>query len=202
EAFLREDAEFFSLGGGNTSDELLFPSYEPPAALTSPDLDSATEVESSIASEASSSVLSKEHLASLLGRSRAKSAKYKSRYGALANAFKDLRSENAKMATVMQQTQDKALRRISELREQASLSQKAKQHLEEELRGDMEEKEHIIKALETKVALLKSGSGATGGGSIEDEGSDLTGVTGPLVLIDMDEKPQHPAVNEKMGHLE
>merc|ERR1712198_815086 len=35
--------------------------------------------------------------------------------------------------------------------------QKAKRHLEEELRSDLEEKEHIIKALQTKVVLLKSG---------------------------------------------
>ena len=47
--------------------------------------------------------------------------------------------------------QDKALRRISELREQCQLEQNAKRHLEEELRSDMEEKEHIIKALQVSV---------------------------------------------------
>lgn len=60
---------------------------------------------------------------------------------------------------------DKALRRISELREQCQLEQKAKRHLEEELRSDLEEKEHIIKALQTKVVLLKS----SGGGQILEE---------------------------------
>lgn len=39
---------------------------------------------------------------------------------------------------------DKALRRISELKEQCQLEEKAKRHLEEELRSDMEEKEHVI----------------------------------------------------------
>merc|ERR1711976_998505 len=58
---------------------------------------------------------------------------------------------------VMQQTQDKALRRISELKEQCQLEQKAKRHLEEELRSDLEEKQHVIEALQTKVSLLKSG---------------------------------------------
>ena len=62
------------------------------------------------------------------------------------------------------QCQDKALRRISELREQCQLEQKAKGHLEEELRSDLEEKEHVIKALQTKVVLLKSG----GNNVIED----------------------------------
>ena len=62
------------------------------------------------------------------------------------------------------QCQDKALRRISELREQCQLEQKAKRHLEEELRSDLEEKEHVIKALQTKVVLLKSG----GNNVIED----------------------------------
>jgi len=40
------------------------------------------------------------------------------------------------------------LRRISELREQCQLEQSAKRHLEEELRSDIEEKEHIIKTLQ------------------------------------------------------
>ena len=51
--------------------------------------------------------------------------------------------------------QDKALRRISELKDQSGLEQQAKRHLEEELRSDIEEKEHIIEALKTKVTLLK-----------------------------------------------
>ena len=42
-------------------------------------------------------------------------------------------------------------RRISELREQSSLEQQAKQHLEEELRAELEEKQHIINTLKTKV---------------------------------------------------
>ena len=66
------------------------------------------------------------------------------------------------MNAIIIKFQDKALRRISELREQCQLEQKAKRHLEEELRSDMEEKEHIIKALQTKVTLLKSvGSAST-----------------------------------------
>ena len=43
------------------------------------------------------------------------------------------------------------------MKEQCQLEQKAKRHLEEELRSDLEEKQHVIEALQTKVTLLKSG---------------------------------------------
>lgn len=56
---------------------------------------------------------------------------------------------------MLSETQDKALRRISELREQCQLEQKAKAHLEEALRNDLEERDHIINTLNTKVSLLR-----------------------------------------------
>ena len=52
---------------------------------------------------------------------------------------------------MMQTTQDRALRRISELREQSNLEKQAKMHLEEELRAEIEEKQHVINTLNTKV---------------------------------------------------
>lgn len=45
---------------------------------------------------------------------------------------------------------------MSELKEQCSLEQQAKAHLEEELRSDLEEKDHKIAALLTKVQILES----------------------------------------------
>lgn len=48
-------------------------------------------------------------------------------------------------------SQDKALRRMSELKEQCQLEQRAKAHLEEALRNDLEEKDLVIAALHTKV---------------------------------------------------
>ena len=42
---------------------------------------------------------------------------------------------------------------MSELREQCALETQAKAHLEEELRSDMEEKDHMIAALQTKVGV-------------------------------------------------
>lgn len=51
------------------------------------------------------------------------------------------------------ETQDKALRRISELREQCSLEQQAKAHLESALRLEMDEMQCVIKTLTSKLSL-------------------------------------------------
>merc|ERR1712029_1176597 len=114
--------------------------------------------------------------------------KYKGRYTDLPKAFQDLERENGKIKGVMQQTQDKALRRISELREQCQLEQKAKRHLEEELRSELEEKDHIIKALQTKVVLLKSGgTNVIDDNSSETEKGTEDGATGNTAdLIDLE----------------
>jgi 1-pyrroline-5-carboxylate dehydrogenase len=53
------------------------------------------------------------------------------------------------------ESQDKALRRIAELKEQCQLEQKAKAHLEDALRNDLEERDHLINTLNTKIELLK-----------------------------------------------
>ena len=147
----------------------LFPIYESPQQVftfnASNDLDSTagSEWEEDASSQRLTSI-TKEQLFQMLQKSRARYHKYKGRYTDLAKAFQDLERENGKIKSVMQQTQDKALRRISELKEQCQLEQKAKRHLEEELRSDLEEKHHVIEALQTKVSLLKSG----GKGVIED----------------------------------
>ncbi len=63
----------------------------------------------------------------------------------------------------MTETQDKALRRIAELREQCNLEQKAKAHLEDVLRNEVEERDHLIETLKTKVcAHNEDFSGAPG----------------------------------------
>ena len=51
------------------------------------------------------------------------------------------------------ETQDKALRRISELREQCSLEQQAKAHLESALRLEMDELQCVVKTLKSKLEL-------------------------------------------------
>ena len=153
----------------NTEAANLFPIYESPQQVftfsANNDLDSTagSEWEEDASSQRLTSI-TKEQLFQMLQKSRARYHKYKGRYSDLAKAFQDLERENGKIKGVMQQTQDKALRRISELKEQCQLEQKAKRHLEEELRSDLEEKQHVIEALQTKVSLLKSG----GKGVIED----------------------------------
>eukprot|EP00057_Strongylocentrotus_purpuratus_P028768 XP_011683242.1 PREDICTED: golgin subfamily A member 4 [Strongylocentrotus purpuratus] len=57
----------------------------------------------------------------------------------------------------MTQTQDKALRRISELKEAAELDRGAKVHMEETFRLSLEEKDEMVKVLQTQVKLLKTG---------------------------------------------
>ena len=61
------------------------------------------------------------------------------------------------------------------------MEQKAKRHLEEELRSELEEKEHIIKALQTKVVLLKSG----GTNVLDDNSAEDSSASG-TDLIDLD----------------
>lgn len=51
----------------------------------------------------------------------------------------------------MTKAQDKLLQRIVELKEQCTLEQAAKAHMEEALRNDIEERDHIISTLNTKV---------------------------------------------------
>merc|ERR1711997_585859 len=160
------------------------------------DLDSTTGSEwgSEAGSQTQLTSISKEQLFQMLQKTRSRYHKYKGRYTDVANAYKSLENENQKVKNVMQQTQDKALRRVSELKEQCQLEQKAKRHLEEELRSDLEEKEHIIKALQTKVVLLKSG----GNNVIEDNAASngLTVVSedAPQTLINLNEGQETSAV--------
>ena len=185
----------------------LFPIYESPQQIFSfpvnADLDSTAGSEweeDAASSQQRLTSVSKEQLFQMLQKARARYHKYKGRYTDLSKAFQDLERENGKIKGVMQQTQvlaynslwepifieiffllqDKALRRISELKEQCQLEQKAKRHLEEELRSDLEEKHHVIEALQTKVSLLKSG----GKGVLDENNED--NATGNLVDISDD----------------
>lgn len=86
---------------------------------------------------------------------QAKYHKYRGRYTDLATHYKELERVKGKLESVLVETQDKVLRRIADLKEQCQLEQQAKAHLEEALRNDIEEKDHIISTLNTKV-ILKS----------------------------------------------
>ena len=56
------------------------------------------------------------------------------------------------LQSTLTQSQDKAFRRISELKEQIQLDQLAKQHIEENYGLMIEEKEELVKVLQTQVS--------------------------------------------------
>lgn len=141
------------------SDVSFLPKYEPGSMYhLQSDLDiSASEVEDNI-STASSQLghLSKEQIYSAFQKSQRQYHKYRGRYTDLSRHYKDLEREIIKMKSVLVETQDKAIRRVTELKEQCSLEQKAKAHLESALRDDIDEKNYKIKTLQTKIGLLQN----------------------------------------------
>lgn len=117
-------------------------------------------------SEASESVgpnVNKEQLLVAYRKIQQKYQKYKGRYADLARHYRDLERDNKNAKHILTECQDKALRRMTELKEQCSLEKQAKAHLEEVLRSDLEEKDHLIDTLKTKycdaefqIKLLKN----------------------------------------------
>ncbi|XP_015773208.1 PREDICTED: golgin subfamily A member 4-like [Acropora digitifera] len=73
----------------------------------------------------------------------------------VVEAYKNLQKENEKLQNNLTQSQDKQLRRISEMKETIELEKQAKMHLEETLQLSIDEKEERIKALQTQVQILK-----------------------------------------------
>lgn len=131
----------------------LFPIYEVPGVsfnMPQSDLESSSEWEEG-GSAAVVERLSKDTVYQAYLKMRQRYHKYKGRYADLSRAYKDKEKESDKLRDVLAKTQDKALRKVSELKEQCSLEQQAKAHLEQELRSDLEEKDHKIAALLTKL---------------------------------------------------
>ncbi|XP_013195418.2 golgin subfamily A member 4 [Amyelois transitella] len=136
------------------------PSYESPSVyhLQSDMEISASEAEerSFAGGQVSLERVTKDQLYAAYRRTQERYTKYRTQYANLAHHYKLLERENAKARSVLVETQDKALRRISELREQCNLEQSAKAHLEKALRVDIEERNMKIEALNTQIALLQS----------------------------------------------
>ncbi|XP_023014792.2 golgin subfamily A member Golgin-245 [Leptinotarsa decemlineata] len=143
------------------SDVSFLPRYEAGSMYhLQSDLDvSASELEDNVSTNSTIGHLSKEQIYSAFQKSQMRYHKYRGRFTDLSRHYKDLERENAKMKSVLVETQDKAIRRVSELKEQCSLEQKAKAHLESSLRDELDEKNYKIKALETKIELLGRESG-------------------------------------------
>lgn len=141
------------------SDVSFLPKYEPGNMyhLQSDIEASASEMEDNVSTSSTQmGHITKEQVYAELQRVRLRYHKYRGRYTDLANHYKDLERENGKMKSVLVETQDVSIRRIGELREQCQLEQKAKAHLENALRVEIDEKEYVIETLKTKIELLNT----------------------------------------------
>lgn len=112
--------------------------------------------------------VTKDQLYSAYRKVQTKYHKYRGRYTDLAAHYRELDRVKSRLESVLVETQDKVLRRITDLKEQCQLEQQAKAHLEEALRNDIEEKDHIINTLNTKIKLLQT-SGPSLDNSVSEE---------------------------------
>ncbi|XP_069898513.1 golgin subfamily A member 4 isoform X2 [Dipodomys merriami] len=99
--------------------------------------------------------LNKEQLIQRLRRLDRSLNSYRGKYSELVSAYQTLQREKKKLQGILSQSQDKALRRIGELREELQMDQQAKKHLQEEFDASLEEKDQYISVLQTQVSLLK-----------------------------------------------
>uniref|UniRef100_A0A673SVL0 Golgin A4 n=1 Tax=Suricata suricatta TaxID=37032 RepID=A0A673SVL0_SURSU len=99
--------------------------------------------------------LNKEQLIQCLRKMERRLNSYKGRCSELVTAYQTLQREKKKLQGILSQSQDKALRRIGELREELQMDQQAKKHLQEEFDASLEEKDQYISVLQTQVSLLK-----------------------------------------------
>ncbi|XP_053116106.1 golgin subfamily A member 4 isoform X2 [Hemicordylus capensis] len=99
--------------------------------------------------------LPKEQLLQRLRRMERSLGSYRGKYSELVTAYQAVQREKKKLQGILSQSQDKALRRIGELREELQMDQQAKKHLQEEFDASLEEKDQLISVLQTQVSLLK-----------------------------------------------
>ncbi|KAE8597199.1 hypothetical protein XENTR_v10016384 [Xenopus tropicalis] len=152
--------------------ESLFPSSTKENLLRSSSRDSLNKIDmenpstvfdppSDIESEAEDSVgsiegLNKEQLFNRLHRMDKSLGNYRGKYSELVTAYRTMQRDKEKLQSILSQSQDKALRRIGELREELQMDQQAKKHLQEEFDASLEEKDQLISVLQTQVSLLKN----------------------------------------------
>ncbi|XP_056088646.1 golgin subfamily A member 4-like isoform X4 [Rhinichthys klamathensis goyatoka] len=129
------------------------PAYDPPSDIESEAEDSPGSVES----------LSKEQLLNRLHRVERSLGNYRGKYSELLTAYRTVQRDKEKTQAILSQSQDKALRRIGELREELQMDQQTKKHLQEEFDAALEEKDQMITVLQTQVSLLKKRLQAPGG---------------------------------------
>ncbi|XP_056147787.1 golgin subfamily A member 4 isoform X2 [Lampris incognitus] len=121
------------------------PAYDPPSDIESEAEESPGNVDS----------LSRELLLHRLNRVERSLANYRGKYSELVTAYRTVQRDKEKTQVILSQSQDKALRRIGELREELQMDQQAKKHLQDEFDAALEEKDQMITVLQTQVALMK-----------------------------------------------
>ncbi|KAM9308232.1 golgin subfamily A member 4 [Gastrophryne carolinensis] len=123
---------------------------------TGPVFDPSSDIESEAEDSVSSlEGLSKDQLLHRLRRMEKSLGNYRGKYSELVTAYRTVQRDKEKLQTILSQSQDKALRRIGELREEIQMDQQAKKHLQEEFDASLEEKDQLISVLQTQVSLLK-----------------------------------------------
>nr|XP_033786445.1 golgin subfamily A member 4 isoform X2 [Geotrypetes seraphini] len=121
------------------------PMFDPPSDIES----EAEEVPGSLDG------LSKEQIFQRLRQMERSLGNYRGKYSELVTNYRSLHREKEKLQSILSQSQDKALRRIGELREELQMDQQAKKHLQEEFDASLEEKDQLISVLQTQISLLK-----------------------------------------------
>ncbi|XP_040335696.1 golgin subfamily A member 4 isoform X2 [Herpailurus yagouaroundi] len=122
------------------------------AATFDPSSDMESEPEDSLPNLDS---LNKEQLIQCLRKMERRLNSYKGKCSEFVIAYQTLQREKKKLQGILSQSQDKALRRIGELREELQMDQQAKKRLQEEFDASLEEKDQHISVLQTQVSLLK-----------------------------------------------
>ncbi|ELU00515.1 hypothetical protein CAPTEDRAFT_136787 [Capitella teleta] len=102
--------------------------------------------------------VSKEDLYRYYCTMQSRSEKYKAKFRQVMFAYKDVERERDKLKKTLTDSQDKAFRRISELKEQTELDRLAKQHVEDNYQLMLQEKDELLKVLNTQVAASQQRS--------------------------------------------
>uniref|UniRef100_A0A182MLH6 GRIP domain-containing protein n=1 Tax=Anopheles culicifacies TaxID=139723 RepID=A0A182MLH6_9DIPT len=143
------------------------PVYDSPAIYhleTDVDISaSETESVSGSANPNQLDLVSKDKLFQAYKKALDRYQKYRERYTELARRYRELEKDNTKARAVLVETQDKALRRMSELREQCVLEQQAKAHLDSALRMEIDELQCVVKTLRSKLELVGENGNVSGG---------------------------------------
>uniref|UniRef100_A0A674BZS3 Golgin A4 n=1 Tax=Salmo trutta TaxID=8032 RepID=A0A674BZS3_SALTR len=142
------------------NEALASPSATPPTPAYDPPSDIESEAEESYGSPEVLSALSREQLIHRLHRVEKSLGSYR---GKCSEVGVSKCSE-----AILSQSQDKALRRIGELRE-LQVDQQTKKHLQEECDAALEEKDQMITVLQTQVALMKKRLKGVPGGAVAPE---------------------------------